>query len=144
MRPGNAGARGGMMRPVFISGINRTGTHLLFSLLSGHSGLFVTGLEDDLVTAFAENGPEFERAFAAGSIGKLYCALLAHTCLPTLKLIGIRGTRNYTQAKEVYDSTVDFRFDLRKFEDVFLERLSGPDWTGLSAAKGADVFSAFY
>ncbi len=137
-------ARKSMMRPIFISGINRTGTHLLFSLLSGHSGLFVTGLEDDLVTAFAENGPEFERAFVAGSIGKLYRALLAHTCLPTLKLIGLRGTRNYTHAKEVYDSTVDFPFNLRKFEDDFLERLSGPNWTGLSAAKGADVFSAFY
>ena len=132
------------MEPVFIAGINRSGTHLLFSLLSGHSRLFVTGLEDDMVTALAEHGDEFERAFAAASIGKLYRALLAHTVLPNLRLMATRGGRRYSRSLDGHQTMAGFALDYGRFERDLLDRLSGPNLVGLAVDRPADAVMAFY
>jgi hypothetical protein len=104
----------------------------------------VTSLEDDMVTALAKAGPEFRRTLKAGSIGKLYQALLAHTCLPTLKLISMRGARDYTHAPRVYSTSVDFSLDYHSFEDDLVESLAGENFAGLSVESIEEAVMTFY
>ncbi len=132
------------MQPIFICGINRSGTHLLFSLLSGHSRLFVTGMEDEMISALASAGGEFEAAFEGQSLGKLYRALLAHSCLPALKLIALRGKRIFDHSQGSFNSTFDFDMAFHEFEEDFLGRLSEENFSGLSVDGPAQVLDAFY
>lgn len=129
---------------VFCCGVNRSGTHLLMSLLSNHEDIFVTGLEDGFLTGLAEGGDAIQAAIAAGSIGKLYRALSARTELTTHKIMSLRRSRNHSHAIDAYQAQVDFPVDFDAVEKVFIRNLTDDSFGELSIGEMADLFDAYY
>ncbi len=129
---------------VFICGMNRTGTHLLFSLLSGHEKLFVTGIEDAIISAIARGGPVFEKAIANKSLGKLYRVLIAYSDFLDLKFMARQGGRDYSKAPMSYEATISLEMDYPAFEEDFFSRITDDDGVVLDADTPGDILVSFY
>ncbi len=132
------------MQLIFVSGINRSGTHLLISLLSGHSMLCALDNEDEMVSGMASGRADFERALSAGSIGKLYRALLTHTFLASLKIICLRGYTEYSKNPDEFSSRIGVDFNINTFERDLLIGLSDKNFGALSVRSFSGVLEVFY
>ena len=111
-----------VMKPVFIFGVNRSGTHLLMSLFSGHSRLFVTGLEDHLISGVGKAGGEFQSALKSGRVDQLYRFLFYYTRYPLLALSHFYKTFEASHSNS-YNTKILWPFDFQRFEEDFLGKL---------------------
>ncbi len=132
------------MQLIFVSGINRSGTHLLISLLSGHGMLCALDKEDEMVSGMASGRADFERALSARSLGKLYRALLTHTFLASLKIICLRGYVEYSQNPDKFSSRIGVDFNINIFERDLLIGLSNKNLVSLSVRNFSDILEVFY
>jgi hypothetical protein len=129
------------MRLVFVCGVNRSGTHLLLSLLSGHSQLFVTGYEDGWISALARAGSELEQIIKQGRLSNFYRFLYYYTGHPRLRLLAWRGRANIGTGTRIDEVSP---FDSTRFEEAFLSRLSEDTGWTLKVNKCSQVVEIFY
>lgn len=103
------------------------------SLLSGHSDLFVTGIEDGLIGGLdSPDGAAYERALKATGIRKLYRILSYRSVYQNLKLMS-RYNKVSVPFSRGQQKSFDFDFDT--FEDAFLK--------GIATDEGKRSFDTF-
>jgi hypothetical protein len=134
------------MKLCFVTGLNRSGTTLLHSLLSGHSHIFTTDFEDGMISGLARAGNEFEEALLSGRPGKLLRVLSYYTEYEVLRLSAKRGylpTPGRWGGQE--RQQIPFELDFNAFEGEFFARIMKvPEYRPLSVKSMGGFLIAFY
>jgi hypothetical protein len=134
------------MKLCFVTGLNRSGTTLLHSLLSGHSHIFTTDFEDGMISGLARAGSEFEEALRSGRPGRLLRVLSYYTEYEVLRLSAKRGylaTPGRWGGQE--RQHIPFELDFNAFEDDFFARIMKvPEYRPLSVKSIGGFLNAFY
>jgi hypothetical protein len=134
------------MKLCFVTGLNRSGTTLLHSLLSGHSHIFTTDFEDGMISGLARAGGEFDDALRSGRPGRLLRVLSYYTEYEAFRLSAKRGylsTPGRWGGQE--HQRVPFDLDFNAFEADFLARIMTlPDYRPLSIHSMGELLRAFY
>jgi hypothetical protein len=129
------------MKLAFVLGVNRSGTHLLLSLLTGHTRILVSGFEDNWISGLPNTLLEYERALSRNRPIHLYRLISYSTRYHALKFMSQLEGIGIPHGPRIEIPS----FDFVQFDVDFIRRLSDPDDPRLLRVKTVyDVIAIYY
>ncbi len=132
------------MRNIYIYGANRTGTHLLLSLLSGHPDVFTAHTNTGFIRGVYGGLQDFQTAIDRDSIPELMGALWRHTKIWNLKCCDLKGHINYSHKKDEYQSLINTKPVFNSIEDKFLNKICSAGFENIKISNPAKLVDAFF